>query len=157
MEHIKVSQIRIHLIKNIEKYIGTYITKPFPHVFRKPNSSPIINGPYNRHDEFGRITWPFIGDGEHVFTCLHHGLHYFSIHVVHLIDLFLYLLDHHSRLLLKGELFIKEHFPSQIHLSILAYLRFEEATLKEVSPFLHEVPVKSAKVFLDFVVASKES
>ena len=23
-----------------------------PHVFRKPNPSPIINGPHNRHDEF---------------------------------------------------------------------------------------------------------
>ena len=52
MGHIKVSQIRIHLIENIEKYIGTCITKLFPHVVRKPNPSPIINGPYNKHNEF---------------------------------------------------------------------------------------------------------
>ena len=47
MGHIKVSQIRIYLIENIEKYIGTCITKLFPYVFRKPNPSPIIYGPYN--------------------------------------------------------------------------------------------------------------
>ena len=52
MGHIKVSQIRIHLIENIEKYIGTCITKLFLHVFSKPNPSPIINRPHNRHDEF---------------------------------------------------------------------------------------------------------
>ena len=50
--HIKISQIKIHLIENIEKYIGSCITKLFPHVFKKPNLSLIINGPYNRHDEF---------------------------------------------------------------------------------------------------------
>ena len=49
--HIKVSQIRIHLIGNIEKYIGTCITKFFPHVLKKPNPIPIINGPHNRLDE----------------------------------------------------------------------------------------------------------
>ena len=114
MGHIKVSQIRIYVIENIEKYIGTCITKLFPHVFRKPNSCPIINGPHSNHDEFGRITWLFIGDGEHVPTRLHLDPYCFSIHVVLPIDLFLYLFDHHSRLLLKGELFIKEHFPSWI-------------------------------------------
>ena len=63
--------------------------KLFPHVLRKPNPSPIINGPHNRHEECGRITWLFIGDGEHVLTHLHHGLHCFSIHIVHPINLFL--------------------------------------------------------------------
>ena len=57
MGHIKVSQIRIHLIENIEKYIRTCITKLFPYVFKKCNPSPIINGPHTRYDEFGRITW----------------------------------------------------------------------------------------------------
>ena len=52
MGHIKVSQIRIHLIENIEKYIGTCITKLFLYVFKKPNPSPIINGLHNGHDEF---------------------------------------------------------------------------------------------------------
>ena len=52
MGHIKVIQIRIYLIEIIEKYIGTCITKRFPYVFRKPNPSPIINGPHNRDDEF---------------------------------------------------------------------------------------------------------
>ena len=80
MGHIKVSQIRIHLIENIEKYIGTCITKLFPHVFRKLNLNSIINGPHNRHDEFGRITWLFVGDGEYIFIRFHHSLHYFSIH-----------------------------------------------------------------------------
>ena len=51
MGHIKVSQIRIHLIENIEKYIGTCITKLFPYVLRKPNPSPIINRPHDRYDE----------------------------------------------------------------------------------------------------------
>ena len=44
MGHIKIIQIRIHLIKNVEKYIGTCITK-----FLFPNPSPIIEMP---HDEF---------------------------------------------------------------------------------------------------------
>ena len=157
MGHIKESQIRIYLIENIEKYIGTCITKLFPHVFRKPNPSSIINGPHSNHDEFGRITWLFIGDGEHVPTCLHHGLHCFSIHVVHLINLLLYLFDHHNRFLLKSEFFVKEHFLTRIHLSILTYPRFGEATISEVSPFLHKVPIESAKVFLDSVAAFKES
>ena len=148
MGHIKVSQIRIHLIENIEKCIGTCITKLFSHVFRKPNPSLIINGPHNRHNEFGRITWLFVGDGEHVPTRLHHGLHCFSIHVVYPIDLFLYLFNYHGRFLHKGELFIKEHFPTRVHLSILTYPRFGEATIREVFPFLHEVPIKSAKVLL---------
>ena len=33
MGHIKVSEIRIHLIENMEMYIETCITKLFPHVF----------------------------------------------------------------------------------------------------------------------------
>ena len=157
MGHMKISQVRIHLIGNIEKYIGTCITKLFPHAFIKPNPSLIINGSHSGPDEFGRVVWLFIGDGEHVPTHLHHGLHYFSIHVVHLIDLFFYLFDHHGRLLFKGELFIKEHFSTQIHLSILIYPRFEEATIREVFPFLHEVPIESAKDILDSVAAFKES
>ena len=107
MGHIKISQIRIHLIQNIKMYIRTCITKLFPHIFIKPNPCPIINGLHSWRDEFGRITWLLIGGGEHIPTHLHHGLHCFSIHVVHLINLFLYLFDHHSRLLLKGDLFIK--------------------------------------------------
>ena len=77
-----------------------------------PNPSPIINGPNSRHDEFGRITWLFIGDGEHVPTHLHHGLHCFNIHAVHPIDLFLHFFNHHGRLLLESEFFVKEHFPT---------------------------------------------
>ena len=45
MGHIKVSQIRIHLIENIEKYIGTCITKLFPHVFKKPTQVQLLMGP----------------------------------------------------------------------------------------------------------------
>ena len=153
MGHMKVSQIKIHLIEIIKKCIGTCITKNFSHVFRKPNPSPIINGPYNRRDEFWRINWLLIGDGKHIPTCLHHGLHCFNIYVVHPIDLFLSLFDHYGRLLLKGELFIKKHFSTRIHISILTYLRFREATIREVFLLLHEVPIKSAKVFLDSIVA----
>ena len=69
----------------------------------------------------------------------------------------MYLFDHYGRLLLKVELFIKEHFLTRIHLSILTYPRFGEATISEVSPFLHKVPIESAKVFLDSVAAFKES
>ena len=148
----KVSQIRIHLIENIEKYIGTCITKLFPHVLRKPSPSSIINGPHKRHDEFGRITWFFIGDGKHVPTHLHHGFHCFSIHVVHPIYFFLHFFDHHGWLLLKSELLIEEHLLARIHPSIFPHPRFEE-----VSSFFHEIPIESAMVFLDSVTAFKES
>ena len=124
--------------------MGTCITKHFPHVFRKPNLSPIINRPYNRHDECRRITWLFFGDGERIPTHLDHGLHCFSIHVVHLIDLLLYFIDHHGRLFLKGEFFIEEHFPSRIHLT---YPRFKEATIREVSPFT-KFPLRVPRFFL---------
>ena len=152
MGHIKVSQIKIHLIENIEKYIETCITKSFPHVLRKPNLSPIINGPHNRHDEFGRITWIFISDDEHIPTQLYLGLHCFNIHVVHLIDLLLHFFNHHGKLLLESEFFIKENLPTRIHLSIFTYPRFGE-----VSSFFHEIPIKSAMVFLDSVASFKES
>ena len=65
MGHIKISQIRIHLIKNVEKYIGTCITHFLSHIFRKPNLSSIIKLPHNRHGEGGWIPWLLIGDGEH--------------------------------------------------------------------------------------------
>ena len=48
-DNIKISQIKIHLIKNVEKYIGTCITKFLSHIVRKLNPSPIIKMP---HDEF---------------------------------------------------------------------------------------------------------
>ena len=64
--HIKISQIRINLIENVEKYIGACITHFLSHIFKKPNLNPIIKLPHNRHDEGKRITWLLIGDGEHV-------------------------------------------------------------------------------------------
>ena len=73
------------------------------------------------------------------------------------IDFFLYLFDHYGRILLKGELFIKKNFPTRIHLPILTYPGFGKATIREVSPFLHEVPIESVKIFLDFITALKES
>ena len=64
--HIKINQIRIHLIKNVEKYIGTCITHFLSHIFRKSNPSLIIKLPHDRHDEGERITWLLVGGGEHV-------------------------------------------------------------------------------------------
>ena len=52
MGHIKINQIRIYLIKNVENCIGTCITNFLSHIVRKPNPSPIIKLPYIRHDEF---------------------------------------------------------------------------------------------------------
>ena len=40
MGHIEISQIRIHFIENVEKYIGTCITKFLSLILRKPNPSP---------------------------------------------------------------------------------------------------------------------
>ena len=153
MGHIKVSQIRIHLTENIENYIGTCI---FPMFLENPTQVQLLMGPtlgmINFEGSLGSSlvmanTSPLVFIM--VFTA--------SASIVHPNDLFFYLFDHHSRLLLKGELFIKEHFSSRIHLSILAYPRFEEAIIREVSPFLLEVPIESAKVFLDSVIAFKES
>ena len=66
MGHIKLSQIRIHLIKNVQKYIGTCITNFLSHISRKPNPRPIIKLPDNKHDEGRRITRLLVGDGKHV-------------------------------------------------------------------------------------------
>ena len=78
MGHIKISQIRIHLIKNVEKYIGTCITHFLSHIFVRPNLSPIIKFPYNSYDEGRRITWCLISDGEHVPLHLHYSIHCFA-------------------------------------------------------------------------------
>ena len=52
MGHIKISQTRIHFIKNVEKYIETCITRYHSHAIGKPNLSPITKLPISRHDEF---------------------------------------------------------------------------------------------------------
>jgi len=56
MGHIKISQIRIHLIKkNIEKYIRTCVTGHFPYDFRKTDLGPNAEVPLSRHDEYGSL------------------------------------------------------------------------------------------------------
>ena len=154
---IKISQIRIHLIKNVEKYIGTCITNFISHIFRKPNPGSIIKLSHSRHDEGRKITWLLIGDGEHVPFHLQHSLHCFSIHVVHLVDFLLNFLDHHSRFLLESKLLIEEYLPTKIYFSILTYSKFEKATRRYVSPFFEKVSIKVTKVLLDSVPAFKES
>ena len=67
-----MNQIKIHLIKNAEKYIGTCITHFLSHIFKKTNLSPIIKLPHDKHDEGGRITWLLAGDGKHVPLNLQH-------------------------------------------------------------------------------------
>ena len=155
MGHIKTSQIRIHLIKNVEKYIGICITHFLSHIFRKPNLNSIIKLPHNRHGEGGWIPWLLIGDGEHVPFHFQNILHCFSIHVIHLVYFFLNFLNHHHQLLFEDELLVEEYLLTWIHLSILTYPKFGKATIKEVSPFLHKI--SSTKVIFDSITAFKES
>ena len=128
----------------------------FPH-FQKPNPSPVIESPYNRHDECKRITWFLVGDHEHAPFHLQHSLDFFNIHVVHLIDFLLNILDHHHRLLLESKFLIEQYLPTRTHFSILTYLNFGKATKREVSPFFHKVSIKGTKVLLDSVATFKES
>ena len=155
--HIKISQIRINLIENVEKYIGACITKFLSHVVRKLNSSPIIEVPHSRHDESRRITWLLISDGKHVPLHLQHSLHCFNIHVVHPVNFLLNFLDHHSRFPLESELLIEKHLPTRIHFSILTYQKLEKATKRKVSPLLYKVSIKGTKILFDSVAAFKES
>ena len=60
MGHIKISQIRIYLIKNVEKYIRTCVIGNFPYDFRKTDSSPNAKVPISRYDECRRIIRLFI-------------------------------------------------------------------------------------------------
>ena len=50
MGRIKVSQIKI--LKILKSILELTLQKFFPTFFRKPNPSPIINGPHSRRDEF---------------------------------------------------------------------------------------------------------
>ena len=45
MGHVKINQIKIHFIENVEKYIQTCITKFLSHILRIPNPSSIIKFP----------------------------------------------------------------------------------------------------------------
>ena len=65
MRHIKISQIIFHLIKKVEKYIGTCITNFLSQILRKPNLSPIIKMSHSKYDEGRTTTWFLIGEGEH--------------------------------------------------------------------------------------------
>ena len=156
MGHIKISQIRINCIKNVEKNIKTCVTGHFSYDFRKTDPIPNAKVPIKRHDEYRRITWLFTSDGKHVPLNLQHCFHCFSIHVVHLVDFFLKLFNHNHRLLLESELLLKEDLPTWIHLSIFTHPRLRKTIERDVSSFPHKVSIESTKVFLDSIAAFKE-
>ena len=148
MGHIKISQIKIPLIENVEKYIGTCITKFLFLLLRKPNLSLIIEAPYIRHDDGRRITWLFIGDDKHVPLHIQHSLYCFNIQVVHLGDFPLNFHDYHNRLLLESKLLVEEHLPTRIHFSNLTYPNSGKPQKGKSSPSFTKFPLRVPRFFL---------